>query len=498
MALCLLVSCNSNANDETTAPTGAPEVTTPENTRATYTLPPIVTTAKEPKPEDMPNNEMLLVNGVNISSYKIVYNDTPLNEKVGSLTGKTIAEDIGHMLQGEEAACDFDYQSAVRLQQLIWEHYGYEIEIVSDTVAKDPSRYEIIIGATTRLATVRMKMGFVENQYVCALDNVTSNKSQFVICGGSYGATWHAIDKIEELFEANPMDSLKAPLDLTGVNILSGYCDLKTVACIGDSITRGTQAIPERTYANSSSLSEQFGATARDIYLEQYFSYPATLQRELWKDYLVYNYGQGWSSMRDYYPNAADSGPYFYSDTRKFKEDCLGLSNDENFEFDAVLIMLGTNDSSRMNTNWDETTIADYNAQAKSLMDKILEGSPNAQFVLMNVPHRCDGDSENTGDTMMRNIQKDLAVSLKAEGYNIFHYDMEAFNIENMGTGCGSNKTDELKAHENYYNILTQAGGPDTTHPNYVGYGIIANGMIDLLDYILEGGEAPKYMINIG
>ena len=199
LALCLLVSCNSNANDETTAPTGAPEVTTPENTRATYTLPPIVTTAKEPKPEDMPNNEMLLVNGVNISSYKIVYNDTPLNEKVGSLTGKTIAEDIGHMLQGEEAACDFDYQSAVRLQQLIWEHYGYEIEIVSDTVAKDPSRYEIIIGATTRLATVRMKMGFVENQYVCALDNVTSNKSQFVICGGSYGATWHAIDKIEEL-----------------------------------------------------------------------------------------------------------------------------------------------------------------------------------------------------------------------------------------------------------------------------------------------------------
>ena len=145
--------------------------------------------------------------------------------------------------------------------------------------------------------------------------------------------------------------------------------------------------------------------------------------------------------------------------------------------------------------NWDADTIAEFNAEAINLIDKVKEGSPNAKFVLMNAPHRCDGDSENLGDTMMREMQMNLALDLKGAGYNVYHYDMEAFNIENMGTGCGDNKTDELKAHEDYYNILTDTGSPDTTHPNYRGYGKIAEGMADLLAYLQEGAEAPKYMI---
>ena len=165
-------------------------------------------------------------------------------------------------------------------------------------------------------------------------------------------------------------------------------------------------------------------------------------------------------------------------------------------------MMLGTNDASKMKANMKadelETLTADFLADAKNLVDQILVGSPNAKIVMMNAPHRCDGDSENVKDTAMREIQKNIATTLKASGYKIYHYDMEAYTIENLGTGCGNTKETEEKAHEDYYNILTDAGGPDRTHPNYRGYGKIAEGMIDLLAYVLEDAQAPKYMINIG
>ena len=55
----------------------------------------------------------------------------------------------------------------------------------------------------------------------------------------------------------------------------------------------------------------------------------------------------------------------------------------------------------------------------------------------------------------------------------------------------------ELKAHEDYYNIKTDTGTPDTTHPNYRGYGKIAEGMEDLLNYLFHEGDKPVYMIDL-
>jgi hypothetical protein len=78
---------------------------------------------------------------------------------------------------------------------------------------------------------------------------------------------------------------------------------------------------------------------------------------------------------------------------------------------------------------------------------------------------------------------------------------MEAYTTENLRdpnkTECGKVVTLENKAHEDYYNIKTDTGTPDTTHPNYRGYGKIAEGMEDLLLYILEGGAAPEYIIEL-
>ena len=141
MLLPLLASCdigNKASEDDTT------ETTAGETTDA-------VTERMEKEPADMPHDEKLLIGGVNITSYRIVYGRSPLSRKCSS-TGKTIGEDIGRFLQGDEADCEFDYQTAVRLRDLIKEYYGYDVEVVKDSEAPDESRYEILVGYTDRRA----------------------------------------------------------------------------------------------------------------------------------------------------------------------------------------------------------------------------------------------------------------------------------------------------------------------------------------------------------
>ena len=147
----------------------------------------------------------------------------------------------------------------------------------------------------------------------------------------------------------------------------------------------------------------------------------------------------------------------------------------------------------------------DFKDEAKKLIDSIMVKCPDATFVLMNAPHRCDGHSESLNDTAMRVLQKDTAQWLLDQGYNVLHYDMEAYTIENLRTPvaegeeikCGSIELLELRIHQDYYNIKTDTGTADTTHPNYRGYGKIAEGMEDLARYLLEGAAAPKYMITL-
>ena len=500
---CLLTACdtsNLSSNGSTTTPSGSTTTTSTEKTTKPTPSLNFGTTRNEPKPEDMPHDEQLLLGGINITSFRIVYGATPLLQKISN-TKNTIAGDIATRLQGENKDCKFDYESAVRLQTLIKDLFGYDVEIIdSSKAAKDISQYEIVLGnANSRVSHIRTTEGLKDEAYVCKFNTaVTNTPYHYIVAGGSYGATWHAIDAIEQYLRDELAKDPNAVIDIGKDLDLSGTYKFKTVACIGDSITRGSQAIPNgKDYGSANGFAASLGNEALDTYLEKYLSYPATLQRELWKDYLVYNYGFGWATMIDTTPNAPDNGPYYYNDTSKFAS-CLARSNEANFDFDLVLIMLGTNDAGYF--TWNEASKKKFLDESENIITKIKAGSPNAKFVMMNAPHRCDGNAPLEKDVNTRAMQKETAIALKAKGYDVYHYDMEAYTIENLsetGGVCGSTKSDELNVHDDFYNIRTETSKSDTTHPNHRGYGMIAAGMKDLVEYMLAEGEAPKYMINI-
>ena len=510
LALCCLLTACGGETSGTSGTSGTSDTSGTTDTSDTSGTSGTTQTTQstEHDPEDMPHDELLLLSGVNISSYKIVYARPSIETTKISNTGKTIKEDLAPYLMGENADFMFDYQSAVRLQQLIKEHFGYELQIVQDQQTTVESKYEILVGQTNRQSTRRMTLlnrdkfatvaDFTNtNNYVCMPS--TSKSTQYVICGGVYGATWHAIDELEKYIIENKSET-KA-IDLANAGDLSGQYDFKHIACIGDSITRGSQALPDgNNFGNDKGVAASFGSAATSTYFENYLSYPAALGRALWKDYVVENCGRGWSSMRDYFPNAKDTGPYYYLDTTGYTQ-CINAGKKD--AYDTVLIMLGTNDAGKDGgaKNWTDEHKEEFKAEAKLLIDRIKADSPDATFVLMNAPHRCDGHSENLNDSAMRVLQKDTAQWLLDQGYNVLHYDMEAYTTENLRdpskTECGKVVTLENKAHEDYYNIKTDTGTPDTTHPNYRGYGKIAEGMEDLLLYILEGGAAPEYMIEL-
>ncbi|MBQ2734461.1 MAG: hypothetical protein IJF33_01375, partial [Clostridia bacterium] len=126
LALCCLLTACGGETDGTTDPS-----TSDTNTSDTSGT----TSSSENTnagPEDMPHDELLLLGGVNISSYKIVYARPTIETTKISNTGKTIKEDLAPYLMGENADFMFDYQSAVRLQKLIKDNFGYELQIVQD------------------------------------------------------------------------------------------------------------------------------------------------------------------------------------------------------------------------------------------------------------------------------------------------------------------------------------------------------------------------------
>ena len=533
LVVCMLcTSCfgREEEPDETTVggTTTAPiETTTPTPTTPGTTPAPIIPggpdASDEPAPEDMPHDDPILLGGVNLSSYKIVYGRSQMEKKYNSNSNKTAWEDLmnsgienyENMLQGENKEAEFDYETAIRLRDLIKARFNIELEVVKDADAPNASRYEILVGYTDRPATATITATLKIDQFYLGLNSGVENvyATQYLIVGGSYGATWHALDEIEKLA---PMPATEdAQINITAENNTVGAYRFKTVATIGDSITRGSQAFPDgNSYGAANGFAQKIAGSATGTYLEKFLSWPSVLQRELWKDYLICNYGQGYATMiddtKDIYP---DSGPYYYNDLQKFA-NLLAESDRDDFDFDLVLIMLGTNDAGRAGgaAKWKDGNKDEFMQEAENLLRKISKGSPDATFVFMNAPHRCDGNANSeANDAAIRELQKLTAKRMIQKGYSVLMYDMERYTVENLtadGMTCAEKKDDaagkttaalleeEKVIHGDYYNIKTDTGSPDTTHPNYRGYGKIAEGMKDLLLHFFEGAEAPEYMID--
>ena len=73
---------------------------------------------------------------------------------------------------------------------------------------------------------------------------------------------------------------------------------------------------------------------------------------------------------------------------------------------------------------------------------------------------------------------------------------MESFTIENLTSDPsreGQSSAIETEIHRDYYNLKDNAN--DKTHPSYLGYGKIAEGMIELADFFLGEGKKPEYLL---
>lgn len=422
--------------------------------------------------------------GVDIWNYRIVYAQSAIDKEVGSLTGKTVRGDIGAFLQGENAACDFDYQTALRLRDVIAAYSGILLDVIEDTESAKNNRYEILVGNTNREESKMSEvLSLGVDDFVCK-----ASGTKYVVAGGAYGTTWHAVDALEGYLAASGNEAEIGDIDL------SGTYALKKIACCGDSITRGSQALPDGPFATSESLTRQYGGVATTIYLEQYLSYPSVLGRENWKDCIVYNFGHGGATMLDL--NETSGWSYYYRGVQKYA-DCLAFSNRDDFAFDFVFVMLGTNDGSVLG-RWDESRRQEYLAEARTLLDEILVGSPDAAFVLMNVPHVANGDGGVC--TTVRAVQRETAQALKDEGYNLYHYDMGTYMRDNLTSDASMESTDkavEYEIHKDYYNLVNEANNPDPLHPTYLGYGKMAEGVDAILEYLLGSGDKPTYMIDL-
>ena len=187
--------------------------------------------------------------------------------------------------------------------------------------------------------------------------------------------------------------------------------------------------------------------------------------------------------MRNYPDEEGKAYPFYYHGTQKFA-NCLKNATEQKLSYDAVIIMLGTNDSGKENgaKTWEDHQKEDYINEAESLMQAIMEHSPDARFVLMNVPHRCDTHKPSEGDAAIRVLQSEAVDRLSKKGYRISLFDMHEYTLRAMGNGHGDTAEGEIEAHADYYNIRTETGKPDRTHPNYRGYNRIAEGVRAMLE----------------
>jgi lysophospholipase L1-like esterase len=384
------------------------------------------------------------------------------------------------IVRGAECT-DSEKTAAIQIRNYIKRITGATLDVITD--ANAPAEKEIVVGKTNRDASIDGVDGLGMDEYVCKTVG-----TKYLVSGTNYGTTWHAVDSLEKLIK----DEIKkgtATLDLKTSGKIQDSYELKKVACVGDSITRGSQALPDNI--GPSEVTKSWGASATAIYFEQYLGYPSVMQRELWQEYVVLNFGEGGRTLTTTKENVR------YRDCAKFTE-CLEYSNREDVAFDLVLIMLGTNDAG-LNGNLNPLAASqktDFPVELKFLADSIAAGSPDAQFVLMNAPHRCDGSDPLVGFRDVREVQAKAVETLREQMINIVLYDMNRFTIENLTSDPskeGKSPEMEVEIHEEYYNL--RFGANDKLHPSYLGYGKIAEGMRELAEFFLGDGNMPTYLI---
>lgn len=371
--------------------------------------------------------EQLTVNGTDISEYVILYPRSDYYQ-----AGKAVLKRI-------EQEYQYDLITAQRVAELIYKLCGVQLEVKMDTAVAEGA-HEILIGVTNRTQSVKAwaKMAS-HDEYVMQVQD-----GKLVICGGTYGTTYHAVDALE----AHLKEQTQTTVDLAEGYNSNGTYHLTTICCIGDSITYGSQSTDP-----------------------VYLSYPANLQRLLWTECVVYNYGKGGRTLRSDLKDQNGDDPAWTITTQH--TECMANET----KYDYVLIMLGTNDADRAakygclgGYTWNDADDAKYISDYLALVDELKAKDSDSVFVVMNCPVSYRVASYD--HTRVRAVQAQVAQKMKDRGDAVYFYDMYTYTSENLGS----------------------ANFPDQLHPSDEGYALMANGVCAMLQAIWSG-EVDQYMI---
>ena len=369
----------------------------------------------------------LKINSSDISEYTIIYAYNPdrdLYAKYSTL----VTQDT-----------EYDKQTAENLAALIKQHFGVTVPVKRDGEQIQGGK-EIIIGSTDRGLVESVMNGFSSVKDY----NVRETNGNIVICGASYGATWHAAEDFISDVLAQNSDTAKVG---TGYK-LAAKAKMLVVGCIGDSLTNGS--------ASGSSSSITNTDTRRKI-----VSYPAVLQRLEWKDMVVYNYGQGSRTMTENFIwQDKEPGDHAWNKSIYYEPCMQNAAN-----IDLALIMLGTNDANENRANltgYAFGTSKYKNAfiqSCQNIVNDLRAKNPNMSVALLNCPEAPGHSFEMNMQLYIRTYQK-----AAAEKIGIPLLDMYSYTHENM----------------------TIADFPDNCHPSDAGYTKFAIGIDQLIKPIVD------------
>ena len=377
----------------------------------------------QPDPSDDPEAKSFTLMGCELSEYVIVYAESPY-ERIYSRRFST--------------EYDFFKLTAKDIQEKIEERTGVKLPVKSQSA--EPVGHEIVVGPAKR-------DGCPDYSKLDIYESLCAAVGGRLFIGGGYdgreysgglkntycfASTYHAFDLIEEYLDGkDAVSDIEEGLELKKKN------SFVTVACVGDSITEGVGS--------------------SDWEKSCHFSYPANLQRLLWKDHIIINYGSGGKTMR------SDLTPYTataqYSAARKYAS-----------KFDYILLMLGTNDYLQ-DAVWTESDNGSFSRSAKVIASGLCK-KKNALTVIMNCPAYYGTVS---GSPHVRSLQNGLPEYLNGQGINTSFFDMDGFSSKEIG----------------------RANYPDLLHPNDNGYYIMAGRLASLLDS-LEKGEYTYVLPDYG
>lgn len=363
---------------------------------------------EEPDPRDA-KYDSITIGDVPLSEYTIVYADDEFASiKTSYRNSFTAGQTHYAKLIAEELAADLENMTGVKLT------------VTSTDTAE--VEHEILVGDTSREQSATAMKGMTDWMY-----NLRVIDGKLCIVGGASAANYHALDELYKIFASQNSSAVALPADLSQ----NGQADVITVSCVGDSITEG------------------YGSTNW-----AYCSWPAILQRILWKDYVILNYGKSGAAVRDDLNDA-------YTKIGPYKTMIRNAS-----KADITLIMLGTNDSDR-DQRWNDESSAKFNESYKNLVASISDKNSDMKYIMMNCPAYFG--TGKFGSEKIRELQDDLFVSLKEDGYNFQFFNMYKFTLEDM----------------------TEKKFPDTLHPDDKGYVTMAKRIGEMLEAYRYDTEDP-------